>query len=1195
MATDPRPARSQSAYSNTPAKLPSLPTVRVTDPQMQRFIEALRIWIDARSGARDIFEKAVTMRDLVQLGLIDGSVLARGWGVGAAPGPNVVVETPTTTLTMSNEAFANSIINTRLFQELMRRLDDPARFDALPEEIRSRLLVDIAAEAEKRGADIRRIEEKIQTQEKSMAVAIDEVAAAVDNSVAGVRQSVFAYADENRAVAGSVTQIKARIDGVPIPVDQIDTTVYASLAALELAKPVGVRGIYYQVDDPASTDNILYQWNGTAYYIAGHGTTAYAAATIEEQMTAIADRAQGLEAQYTLKLQAGNKVAGFGLAATDNTTDGATSAFIVSADKFAIVDAADNIPNPLSPPLKRVPFGVDTVNDVIYINGQVRINAGGTALSDIVTQSYALRIDLSNEQFQVATDKDGNNGVFGAQAESDLAIYRGTNVETVYWAFSITVANCTAQLWNGSAWVAGPISGVSAPKVRVTGMSADNCVVTITATRAGSPNLTTEFTGSKVKAGLDGTPATTRFISSTAGAIKRTEAGVAVPASVTFNAYSQTGSGVPSAYSGRIRASYSVAATPTSFTTITPDPTVDASSRTVTVPSDAVYVRGELFAAGGFTSSLDRETIPVIADGPTGATGARGSLTGYGANYGIYVPTTAWDDYKANRVINNMITGESLTTNLTTTTHLRAGDTVTLTDAAGTNATKAVTKYWSVASGWLAPGVVIDGNLLVNGTITTDKLGAEQVTAAKIDSKNLTIKDSAGNVIFSASQNLSYQRVAGLGDLATKSTITSSYVTDLGGLATQNSVFIGSTVKFADGTVMNAGDFVNKLSKITDTNVSTFISSAAIGEAYIGNLSAAKITSGFLSSDRIEAGSITATKIDTTGLEIKDAKGNVILRSGNSPINAFSSFTSVRRADFSNSTQDFVFGNLNYTLYAGYIRLTPTANYPNWLTPSGLKIDGRKYDKIQMRIRRVSGTGWQGVVYYDNVTHSYSGSYYKQIADGTIIGQWVILEWDMAALTLGGTDWTSSPNINAIRFDLANTPSDVFEVDWISVGRYFGGGIDQVTPENASTFIADLSVNTLQIAGNAVTFPIGAQRSTDTSDLTTSNQNVLTASVDSKGAPIYVVAKVLTQWLEGAGIYLDLYVNDVLEASESVGDVNSFWDNSASGKKTVMFHFYKDTTPSSSAFNVQIRARKTGISQAYIKASSNLFVIATKK
>lgn len=1147
MATDPRPARSQSAYSNAPAKLPSLPTVRVTDPQMQRFVEALRIWIDARSGARDIFEKAVTMRDLVQLGLIDGSMLSRGWGVGGAPGPNVIVETPTTTLAMSNEAFANSIINTRLFQELMRRLDDPARFDALPEEIRSRLLVDIAAEAEKRGADIRRIEEKIQTQEKSMAVAIDEVTAAVGNSVAGVRQSVFAYADENRAVAGSVTQIKARIDGVPIPVDQIDATVYASLAALQTAKPVGVRGTYYQVDDPASTDNILYQWNGSSYYIAGHGTTASASATIEEQMTAIADRAQGLEAQYTLKLQAGNKVAGFGLAATDNTTDGATSAFIVSADKFAIVDAADNIPDPLSPPLKRVPFGVDTVNDVIYINGQVRINAGGTALSDIVTQSYALRIDLSNEQFQVATDKDGNNGVFGAQAESSLAVYRGSNLETIYWTFSATTTNCTAQLWNGSTWVNPPaqVAGVAVPKVRVTSMSADNCVVTITATRTGSPNLTTEFTGSKVKAGVDGTPATIRFLSSSVGAVKRTTAGAAVPTDVTFYAYSQAGTGAPVSYAGRIRVLSSTDGT--NYTAISPDPpTTDETSRTVTVPAGALYVRAMLYATGGTSTFLDQETIPVIADGPKGADGvdgnpgSRGSLTGFGSNYGIYVPTTAWSDYKANRVINNMITGETLTSDLTTTTHLRAGDTVTLTNGAGTSATWAATKYWSVASGWLTTGVVIDGNLLVNGTITTDKLGAEQVTAAKIDSRGLTIKDTAGNVIFSASQNLSYQRVAGLGALATKSTITSSYVTDLGGLATQNSVFIGSTVKFADGTTMNSGDFVNKLSKIGTGNIGTFIDGLAVTDAYIGNINASKITAGYISADRIEAGSITASKIDSRGLSIQDANGNIILSSGT---------------------------NLDWSRIADSGK--PLAN-------AGRVIDG-------FRTTNPAPQDWPvgESFYFKNsstvglTTPSYYGSLRTLRTFGT------------------GSDLTGGPVIQWFEdTGLVWSRKSTSATTWSAWEAVPNGTI---TASNISTYIADLAVNTLQIAGNAVTFPIGAQRSTDTADLTTSNQNVLTVSVDSKGAPIYVVAKVLTQWLEGAGIYLDLYVNDVLKATETVGDVNSFWDNNASGKKTVMFHHYQDTTPSTAAFNVQIRARKTGSAQAYIKANSNLFAIATKK
>ena len=385
MATDPRNARSQSAYSNTPAKLPTLPTVRVTDPQMQRFVDALRVWVDARSGARDIFEKAVTMRDLVQLGLVDGALLSRGTlaTADAPPGTNpVVVSTPGGSLVLDNEAFARTIMDTRVFNELMKTLNDPSRFDMLPDAVREIVRVSIADEAAKRGADIRRIEQTLQSETQSIATAVDEVTAAVTNSVAGVRQTVFAVAEEGRAVAGTVTQIEARVDSVPIPVDQIDGTVYATLAALQTAVPVTSRrrGLYYQVDDPASADNILYLWDGTVFYIAGRGTTASARATIEEQAIAIADRAQGVEAQYTLKLQAGNKIAGFGIAATDNDEDGATSAFIISADKFAIVNPSETGPFGTIPPAQRVPFGVDTVNNSVYLTGAVRVD--GSLLVD---------------------------------------------------------------------------------------------------------------------------------------------------------------------------------------------------------------------------------------------------------------------------------------------------------------------------------------------------------------------------------------------------------------------------------------------------------------------------------------------------------------------------------------------------------------------------------------------------------------------------------------------------------------------------------------------------------------------------------------------------------------------------------------------------------------------------------------------
>lgn len=138
--------------------------------------------------------------------------------------------------------------------------------------------------------------------------------------------------------------------------------------------------------------------------------------------------------------------------------------------------------------------------------------------------------------------------------------------------------------------------------------------------------------------------------------------------------------------------------------------------------------------------------------------------------------------------------------------------------------------------------------------------------------RNITVYDNSNNVILSSSGintallglgSLAYQdsvdrsQTTGFGTLAGQNSVTTSQVTGLGSLATQNDVFIGSNVKIWNGssyTVLNTGDFVNSLSKITSSNISTFIASAAIGNAYIGNLDAAKITTGSLATNRLQIG-----------------------------------------------------------------------------------------------------------------------------------------------------------------------------------------------------------------------------------------------------------------------------------------------------------------------------------------------------
>jgi hypothetical protein len=140
----------------------------------------------------------------------------------------------------------------------------------------------------------------------------------------------------------------------------------------------------------------------------------------------------------------------------------------------------------------------------------------------------------------------------------------------------------------------------------------------------------------------------------------------------------------------------------------------------------------------------------------------------------------------------------------------------------------------------LTPGVVINGNLLVDGS----------VAAQKIDTRGLTVRDANGNVILGSGTNLDWSFIrnqpAGiynsnitLNANGTLSGAGGGQVTlnglGAGALATKNDVRIGSEVKFPDGSTMQVGDFVSRLSKIGSNNISTFMESAAIGSAYIGN------------------------------------------------------------------------------------------------------------------------------------------------------------------------------------------------------------------------------------------------------------------------------------------------------------------------------------------------------------------------
>lgn len=385
-----------------PAKLPGLARVSTGNSALDGWIQAVSERLEVREGARgNPYERVVTVRELTALGL-DATQWGRKTGTAIS---GVMVQAPDGTFTrVPVDAFADEIRKTRLYRDLMLAIDDPARFDGVPDQVKFILLENIADEAAKRGADIQRLDKKIQSATESLAYTVQEVTAAVKGAAAGVRDVSYASANANAATAGKVTQVVARIDNVTINPADILPTVYATLGALQSAVPVGVPGKFYQV---AGTPVLLYRWTGSTYTLGGSGTTA----TVEQRMTATADRVQGAFASYTIRVSTGGAVSGFGLATSEDPTGATTSDFIVQADRFSVMPSYTFSSLAAAPPASpasgntwyqtdtkiskrysggawvtftpKLPFGVDTISDYVYLDGGIRVK--GTILGGAAT------------------------------------------------------------------------------------------------------------------------------------------------------------------------------------------------------------------------------------------------------------------------------------------------------------------------------------------------------------------------------------------------------------------------------------------------------------------------------------------------------------------------------------------------------------------------------------------------------------------------------------------------------------------------------------------------------------------------------------------------------------------------------------------------------------------------------------------
>jgi hypothetical protein len=438
------------------AKLPGLPAPNFADPAVQRWAQAVSERLEVREGARgDPLERVVTWRDL------DASFAGGAGGRGRVSSPSVLSGTaqiPTGNgqiINIDMETFAEQLKSTQLYRDLQFSISDPNRFARLGEEVNEFLTRKLTAEAAVRSAQIARTDIKLLEVSRSVAATSTELLAALDTSAAGLRATQFAIATESSATAGQVTTLEARLqvevnseDLLPVP----PAAAYANFAALNSAVPAASADTrkYYRV--VAGAGETLYRSNGSTWNLVGSEESA----KLEEVLLVTADKSLGLEAQYTLKVNAGNAIAGFGIAATER--DGVPeSAFIIQADKFALstpftfsqelTPTATAVGQTWYKPSTQVayratavgtggwviytplvPFSVDTTTGLVSIAGGIRVS-GGSSLTTVV----------SNAAEGSSAYADVNSGTIGLATKLGLAsrnVLAGTGgiaVGTIAW------------------------------------------------------------------------------------------------------------------------------------------------------------------------------------------------------------------------------------------------------------------------------------------------------------------------------------------------------------------------------------------------------------------------------------------------------------------------------------------------------------------------------------------------------------------------------------------------------------------------------------------------------------------------------------------------------------------------------------------------------------------------------------------
>lgn len=217
----------------------------------------------------------------------------------------------------------------------------------------------------------------------------------------------------------------------------------------------------------------------------------------------------------------------------------------------------------------------------------------------LINMSEAYTVLLTNESQQFPTNSS-RVPLSNVSYYTDIVVYQGSTERTDYTIGTVSSSNHIT--------VSQTASRVTFTVSTSSTISSDSGTFTIPITIDGQ-TFNKIFSWSCAKQGTTGSSATSYKMIVSHAAIVQDESGTYSPDSITLTGKSQTGASSMASYSARFKI-FLNRSTTASYTS-----SANESSVTYTIPDGTTSVRCVMYKAGGTSTILDEQTIPVVSDG----------------------------------------------------------------------------------------------------------------------------------------------------------------------------------------------------------------------------------------------------------------------------------------------------------------------------------------------------------------------------------------------------------------------------------------------------------------------------------------------------------------------------------------------------------------------------------------------------